>query len=134
MQIVKKDDLPTVRLNGEVAAHIFDGSTYGDVPCSAFIVDLQPNVGPKRHTHPYEEIFVIVDGTVRLEAGGELIDATLDEICIVPAQVPHTFTNLGPGRARLVNIHASGEVITNFTEDDSTSNVSYEYNHPPETR
>lgn len=121
MQIVKKDGLPTVRLNGEVAAHIFDGSKYGGVSCSAFIVDIQPNLGPQRHKHPYEEIFVIVEGTVRLEAGGELFDATPDEICIVAAGVPHTFTNLGPGRALMVNIHAAGEVITEFTEDDSSA-------------
>lgn len=132
MQIVKKDELPTVRLNGEVAAHIFEGSKYGDVSCSAFIVDIQPNVSPKRHLHPYEEIFVIVEGTVRMEAGGDLFDATPDEICIVPAGVPHMFTNLGSGRARLVNIHAASEVITEFIENDSpanTSNVSYECNH-----
>lgn len=130
MQIVKKDSLPTVRLNDEVAAHIFDGSKHGDVSCSAFIVDIQPDVGPKRHTHPYEEIFVIVEGTVRLEAGGELIDATPDEICVVPAGVPHKFTNIGPGRARLVNIHAAAEVATAFAEDDAPSDVAYEYNRP----
>ncbi len=130
MQIVKKDSLPTVRINNEVAAHIFNGSKYGDLACSAFIVDIQPSLGPRRHTHPYEEVFVIVEGTVRLEVGVEVLEATPEEICIVPAGVPHTFTNLGPGRARLVNIHAAAEVITEFAEDDSSSNVSYEYNHP----
>lgn len=125
MKIVKKDDLPKVRLNGEVAAHIFAGIVV-DASCSAFIVDLQPNVGPKRHTHPYQEIFVIVEGMVRVEAGGEVIDATPEEICIVATGVPHTFTNLGPGRAKLVNIHASPEVITEFTEDEPAPNVTYE--------
>lgn len=130
MQIVKKNELPTVRLNGEVAAHIFDGSKNGDVTCSAFIVDLQPQLGPPRHTHPYEEIFIIVEGTVELEAGGETVEATPDEICVVPAGVPHKFTNVGPDRARLVNIHAASEVVTQFAEDDSRSDAAYEYNRP----
>jgi mannose-6-phosphate isomerase-like protein (cupin superfamily) len=129
VRIVKKDGLPTVRLNGEVAAHIFAGGQYA-LSCSAFIVDIPPKLGPPRHTHPYEEVFVIVEGTVRLEVDGELLDATPNEICIVPAGVGHTFTNLGPSRARLVNIHAAGEVITDFVDDDSSSQGSYEYNHP----
>lgn len=130
MQIVQKNGLPTIRLNGEVAAHIFDGSKNGGVTCSAFIVDLQPELGPRRHTHPYEEIFIIVEGTVRLEAGGEFVEATPDEICVVPAGVPHKFTNVGPGRARLVNIHAAAEVVTEFAEDVAPSAAAYEYNRP----
>jgi mannose-6-phosphate isomerase-like protein (cupin superfamily) len=128
MQIVKKDSLPTVRLNGEVAAHIFDGSQNGNLSSSAFIVDVAPGTGPKRHKHPYDEIFIIIEGTVRLEADGETVDATPDEICVVPAGVPHAFTNLGPGRARLVNIHAAAQVVTEFPEDESADS-SYEYNH-----
>lgn len=82
------------------------------------------------HTHPYEEIFVIVEGKGQLEAGGEVLDTTPDQICIVPAGVPHTFTNPGPGRARLVNIHTAGQVVTEFTDDDPPSTLSYEDNQP----
>lgn len=128
MRVVKKDTLPTVRLNGEIAAYIFDGSKHDGVGSSAFIVDVEPGLGPKRHQHPYAEIFVIVEGTVRLEAGGETIDATPEDICVVPAGVPHTFSNLGPGRARMVNIHDAAQVITEFVEG-GPSNVAYEYNH-----
>lgn len=128
MQVVKKSALPTVRLNGEVAAHVFDGSQNGGLSASAFIVDVAEGTGPKRHQHPYDEIFVIVSGRVRLEAGGEIVDATPEDVLVVPAGVPHAFRNLGPGRAQLVNIHAASEVVTEFVEDASTD-VVYEYNH-----
>ncbi|MDI3418515.1 cupin domain-containing protein [Streptomyces luteolus] len=128
MQIVKKDSLPSVRIDGEVAARIFSGAKYDNVSVSAFIVDVAPGIGPNRHQHPYEEIFVITEGTVELEAGGEVLHATPEEIVIVPAGVPHRFSAAGDGRAQMVNIHAAAEVVTEFVPDASDSS-SYEYNH-----
>ncbi|MFE6285184.1 cupin domain-containing protein [Streptomyces sp. NPDC057877] len=130
LQIIAKSTLPTVQINGEAAAHILNASKYDGLSVSAFIVDVAPDAGPPRHTHPYEEVFVIVDGTVRLEAGGEKIDATAEDICVVPAGMPHKFTNLGPGRARMVNIHAAVDVVTEFVPDDDDHNESYAYNRP----
>lgn len=132
MLIVPKDTLPTVRIDGEVAAHIFDGAGHGSVASSAFIVDLAPDRGPRRHTHPYPEVFVVVEGVVRVEADGTETDLTPDQICVVPAGAPHTFVNAGPGRARMVNIHASSEVVTEFTGDDPVAQGSYEYGARPE--
>ena len=128
MQVVNKADLPTVRLNGEVSAYVFDGSAHG-VTSSAFIVDAAPGVGPRRHRHPYDEVFLIVEGTVRLEADGEVTEATPNEICIVPAGVAHAFTNVGTTRAKMVNIHITAQVVTEFVDDGSSSDVAYEYNH-----
>jgi mannose-6-phosphate isomerase-like protein (cupin superfamily) len=128
MQVIKKGDLPTVRLNGEVSAHVFDGSQHG-VSCSAFIVDAASGVGPRRHRHPYDEIFVIVEGTVRLEADGEVLEVSPEEICVVPAGVAHAFTNVGDTRAKMVNLHLAAQVVTEFVDDGSASDVAYEYNH-----
>ena len=127
MQVVKKSTLPTIRLGDEVLAHIFAGDKNG-VNASAFIVDCPPDTGPRRHTHPYEEIFIIVEGTVRLEADGEEYVATSEDICIVPAGVPHTFRNAGTDRAKMVNIHAQAKVVTEFV-DDPSSLPGYSYNH-----
>ena len=128
MQVVKKSSLPTVRLNGEVSAHVFDGSQNGGLSSSAFIVDVAVGVGPRRHRHPYDEIFVIVEGVIRIEAGGEQLDATAEEVVVVPRGVAHSFTNLGPGRAKMVNVHAASVVVTEFA-DDGPTDVAYEYNH-----
>jgi mannose-6-phosphate isomerase-like protein (cupin superfamily) len=131
MRVVAKQTLPTVRLDGEVAAYIFDGGQHGGLGSSAFIVDVGPGLGPRRHSHPYDEIFVVVAGTVRVEAGGETTEATPDEIVVVPAGVPHVFTNVGPDRARLVNIHTATTVVTEFPDDGPPDDqaVSYEYRH-----
>ncbi|WP_433273455.1 cupin domain-containing protein [Actinosynnema sp. CS-041913] len=127
MEVVKRSELPTIRMEGQIAAYIFDGRSNGDLTSSAFIVDVPAGKGPGRHTHPYDEIFIIVEGTVRLEADGEVVEATPEEICVVRAGVPHAFTNVGPGRARMVNVHAAADVRTDFVEE-GPADPSYRYN------
>ncbi|MBB1156109.1 cupin domain-containing protein [Amycolatopsis dendrobii] len=129
LHIVNKSDLPSVRLGGEIMARIFDGGAHGDgANVSAFIVDLPPGAGPKRHVHPYEEVFITLDGKVELEAGGTLRTTGPDEVCVVPAGVPHTFTNVGTERAVMVNVHAGRSVATEFVEG-GPERKGYEFNH-----
>ena len=127
MHVVQRNSLPTVRMNDEVAGYIFDGGQHG-VTSSAIIVDVAPGTGPRRHKHPYDEIFILIEGSVRLEADGELLDLTPEQLAVVKSGVPHSFTNIGTGRARMVNINTSDTVVTQFV-DDGLSNTSYEYNH-----
>ncbi|MEU1289219.1 cupin domain-containing protein [Kitasatospora sp. NPDC005856] len=128
MRIVPKDRLPVVRINGEIAAHVFDGAQHGDVGSSAFVVDLPPGPGPRRHLHPYDEIFVVVRGTARIEADGRTHELTPDEICVVPAGTAHTFTAVGPDRVQMVNIHVARQVHTVWA-DETGPDHSYEYGH-----
>jgi quercetin dioxygenase-like cupin family protein len=129
MLIHRKDDLPAVRIDGEVAARIFEGAQHGGLGSSAFIVDAAPGQRPRRHLHPYDEIFVLVHGSVLLEADGELHELSPDELCVVPSGVAHTFTVTGADRAQLVNIHTSGRVVTEWAEEHSASS-SYAYGLP----
>lgn len=127
MQSILKGSLPTIVIDGEVSGYIMDGEKYG-ASASAIIVDVAPGCGPVHHTHPYPEIFVIIDGVVRVEVDGEVMDAAPEQICVVPAGAVHKFSNVGPGRARLVNIHAARAVVTEFVGDPRQSG-SYSYRH-----
>jgi quercetin dioxygenase-like cupin family protein len=51
---------------------------------------------------------------VRVQIGEETIDGGPGDIVIGPPGVPHGFTNLGSGRARLVCIHAAPTMDTEF--------------------
>ena len=128
MWIISRDTLPAVRIDGRVAARIFDGDKHGGVPSSAFVVEVGPGQGPPRHTHPYDEVFVVVAGAVRVTAGSESAVLTEHEIAVVPAGVVHGFTALGPDQARLVNIHAASTVVTEFVANDDAA-TGYEYGH-----
>lgn len=61
--------------------------------------------GPKLHVHPYDEIFVVVEGRARFFVGDAVIDAEVGDVVLGPKGVPHRFENLGPGRLQTIDIH-----------------------------
>lgn len=83
---------------------------------SIIVVDAPPGSGPKLHRHPYEEVFVVQEGTATFTAGEETIQATSGQVVVVPAGVAHKFVNTGTGRLRQVDVHASGRFVTEWLE------------------
>lgn len=67
--------------------------------------------GPTLHVHPYDEIFTITEGRARFIVGDKVIDAEAGDIVFGPADVPHGYQNLGPGRLDSLDIHLSPEWI-----------------------
>jgi mannose-6-phosphate isomerase-like protein (cupin superfamily) len=62
------------------------------------LIDAPPGRGPKLHEHPYEEVFIVQEGTVTFTAGDDLVEAKGGQVVVVPAGVPHKFVNSGVGR------------------------------------
>jgi quercetin dioxygenase-like cupin family protein len=71
----------------------------------------QVGQGPTLHVHPYDEIFTINEGRARFTVGDQVIDAEAGDIVFGPANVPHGYQNLGPGRLDSLDIHLSPEWI-----------------------
>lgn len=67
--------------------------------------------GPKLHIHPYDEIFTIKEGRARFTVGDQTIDAEAGDIVFGPANIPHGYQNLGPGKLDSLDIHLSPEWI-----------------------
>lgn len=67
--------------------------------------------GPTLHVHPYDEIFTITEGRARFTVGDQVIDAEAGDIVLGPANIPHGYQNLGPGRLDSLDIHLSPEWI-----------------------
>lgn len=67
--------------------------------------------GPTLHVHPYDEIFTIQEGRARFTVGDRVIDAEAGGIVFGPANIPHGYQNLGPGRLDSLDIHLSPEWI-----------------------
>jgi mannose-6-phosphate isomerase-like protein (cupin superfamily) len=97
-------------------ANEFQGHQYG-VGVSFIVVDAPPGGGPRLHRHPYEEVFVVQQGTATFTAGEEVIEASGGQVVVVPAGVPHKFVNSGTGRLRQIDIHASERFVTEWLED-----------------
>ena len=53
--IIDRDMLPH-----SATSHRFEGQEYGEADVSFFLTDAPPGTGPRLHTHPYAEVFVIL--------------------------------------------------------------------------
>jgi quercetin dioxygenase-like cupin family protein len=67
------------------------------------MVELQPGVVVAKHTHPGEEVTVVLAGTLLLEVAGKP-DATIhaDQAFTVPGGVVHGVKNTGSGAVKLL--------------------------------
>jgi mannose-6-phosphate isomerase-like protein (cupin superfamily) len=72
--------------------------------------------GPRLHSHPYAETFVIRAGRARFTLGGSTVEARAGDILVAPAGTPHKFENLGPEPLETIDIHESGAFVTDWLE------------------
>ena len=112
--IIDRDELPYGTI-----AHKFEGYRYGDVGVSFFLVNSPPGGGAVLHTHPYEEIFVTLEGEATFTVGDATIEVSAGQIVVAPAGVPHKFVNSGAGPLRQVDIHPSGRIRQDNIPGDS---------------
>ena len=92
-----------------------EGAGYG-ATISLILDDSEPGHGPRLHRHPYDETWVVEVGSLTFQLGEERLAAGPGDIVIAPPGVPHKFTNDGPGRSKLVCIHASPTMVTEWLE------------------
>jgi len=67
--------------------------------------------GPNLHVHPYDEIFHILKGRAEFTVGGRIFEAEAGALIVGPANVPHAYKNVGPGRLDSVDIHLNDRWI-----------------------
>jgi quercetin dioxygenase-like cupin family protein len=111
IHVIDRDELPH-----SGSAHRFEGYLYGDANVSFFLSETPPGQGPKLHTHPYAEVFVVQEGDLTFTVGDDIIEATGGQIVVAPAGVPHKFVNSGTGRTRHIVIHTSRRMATQWLE------------------
>lgn len=91
------------------------GADHGATTC-IILDESEPGGGPRLHRHPYDETWVVVEGALTFTAGDDVLAAAAGDIVVVPPGVPHKFRNDGPGRSRLVCIHANPTFATEWLE------------------
>jgi quercetin dioxygenase-like cupin family protein len=106
MHVINRRDLPT---------SLFRGADHG-ASVSIILSDSPPGDGPRLHRHPYEEIWIVQQGDVQLWIGDETTRATEGDIAVAPPNAAHKFKNVGDGLARLICIHSSPTVTTEWLE------------------
>jgi mannose-6-phosphate isomerase-like protein (cupin superfamily) len=83
-------------------------------------------LGPGAHSHPEDDVFYVLEGTMDFFVDGEWTAAPPGSFVLVPGGVTHTFRNTGDVRAVALNIGAPGGF-----EEHMPSIVEYCAEHPP---
>ena len=112
--VEKETNMPLINA-GIVPSGTFQGAAHG-ATISVIFDDSAPGHGPRLHRHPYDETWIVEDGTVTFQAGNEQLRAGAGDIVVVPPGVAHKFTKEGPGRSKLVCIHANPTMVTEWLE------------------
>jgi quercetin dioxygenase-like cupin family protein len=68
------------------------------------------------HRHPYEETFVVQDGTSEFTVDGNTFEVTAGSIVVAPAGAVHSFKGSSDGVTRQINIHPVAEMVTEWIE------------------
>jgi mannose-6-phosphate isomerase-like protein (cupin superfamily) len=82
--------------------------------------------GPGAHSHPEDDVFYVLGGTMSVLVGTEWIEAAAGSFVLVPGNMIHDFENRGPERAGALNISAPG----NF-EEHMPGIAQWFAEHPP---
>jgi quercetin dioxygenase-like cupin family protein len=85
-----------------------------------FEASSSPGFGPPLHSHPYREMFYVLEGKYEftVQQGGELrsVVGRPGTAVSVDADVPHTFRNAGDSQGRLLFVHIPAALEQFFEE------------------
>jgi quercetin dioxygenase-like cupin family protein len=96
-----------------------DGTTSSSLSLSLVGV----GTGAPLHTHEADELIVVLDGALDARLGDEVQRVGPDHTLVIPPNVPHGFTNVGPGDAR---------ILAFFPIPDPFDHTTYLEGVPPE--
>jgi mannose-6-phosphate isomerase-like protein (cupin superfamily) len=80
------------------------------------IVPAGAEIGLHSHGMDNEEIYIIVSGHGRMEAGGETFDVSPGAVIVNPPGGTHGLSNPGPGELRLVVVELKAEASLSARE------------------
>ena len=86
---------------------------------SFFLCDFSPGIGPKKHRHPYEETFIVLEGEMEAIVEGKTYIVKEGNIMVVPAGKWHEFTNKTDKKIKTVNIHPVAVMDTEWYGEQS---------------
>ena len=76
---------------------------------------LEPHTkGPGPHSHPEDDVFYVLAGTMSVFVDGKWIEASAGSFVLVPGNMTHDFENRGDERAGMLNVSAPGDFEQNM--------------------
>jgi len=91
----------------------FQGGEHG-ANVSFFVVYFSQGEGPRKHRHPYEETFVILEGDIELLIDGISQQVGGGTITVIPAGTWHQFKVISEEPVNMINIHPVSKMVTEW--------------------
>jgi putative monooxygenase len=110
MPIIRYAAAEVDRSDPGVGARRLVNSLMGSQSFTAGISTFEPGAGIFLHTHPCEEIVVILDGEAVGEVAGEISDVRAFDVSFVPPGVPHRFLNKSDKPFTMMYVYPTTEV------------------------
>ena len=76
----------------------------------------EPGLGPRLHSHDYDEIQIVRRGLAWFQVGDEEIEAKEGDILVIPAGTPHKVRSAGE-MSDVISVHLSGRMKAEWLED-----------------
>ena len=106
--------MPTVHALADLAtsptAFRFEGGPDG-ADISFFVTRTLPGRGSSLHTHPYSEVFVLLEGEATYTVGDERLSLAAGHVAVVPPDTPHRYENTGDVPLLQVSVHDGGTMV-----------------------
>lgn len=78
------DDIPEYNTRPGVTSRTFRG-----VDSMVGLATLGPEMEPKPHSHPWEQVVFIHDGSTKFHVGDEVVELSTGDIMVIPPGVEH---------------------------------------------
>jgi mannose-6-phosphate isomerase-like protein (cupin superfamily) len=98
------------------SGHILAGGKHGFERLSLIAAQTEPGGGPPLHTHRTEEPHFVYEGRVHYLIGETAFIAEGPYAVWIPANMPHTFRNLGARPLRILGVVPDGDVGGGYAE------------------
>lgn len=83
--------------------------------------------GPGAHSHPEDDVFYVIEGTMSFLVGDRWIDAPKGSFVLAPGGMTHNFENRSPSRAGALNFSIPGDF-----EQHMPAIAEWFAEHPPQ--
>ena len=100
---------------GDADVRTIEGIAHG-ARVTVLLEHMPPGHGPKLHTHPYGETWVVVEGRIGFTNGSQTGTASTGDVVYVAPGEPHKFTVLSEHRIKMICIHQSERFDTTWLE------------------
>lgn len=110
-------DRSTLLVDEESMSAEFVGRDHGASVSLILVRADEIGAGPRLHRHPYDETFVIHQGSAEFVVADRTLLGRAGQVVVVPAYTPHKFAKIGAERLEMTDIHASDVYVTEWLED-----------------